>query len=340
MWFQIQLFSKPRLIPCSRITAGLAIPRQELHKPAFVCTRSVYSKSKRETLGDRAAEFPDVIKEWHPSKNTFRPQDVSPFSNRRCWFICDKGHEWDAILFARTRQKCGCPTCNHIKAASINNVLVEAPSVAAEWHPTKNGVLSPADVLPGSRRRVWWQCKQGHEWEAMIANRVLGNTGCRKCAMDRHKGMRKGLKAQTFLAAHPDLAAEWHPTKNGVLRPDDVPRATQKSVWWQCSKDPTHEWQARIASRTVTQSGCPLCWVGGRRVNDMNRLLALHPEIAQEWHPTLNRDLTADKVTAQSRKEVWWLCKDCGHEWQKEIQSRTRGAAKCPNCVAQRKKKL
>ncbi|MFR4757130.1 MAG: zinc-ribbon domain-containing protein [Evtepia gabavorous] len=36
------------------------------------------------------------------------------------------------------------------------------PALARQWHPTKNGGLTPAAVAPGSRRRVWWQCPQGH----------------------------------------------------------------------------------------------------------------------------------------------------------------------------------
>ena len=41
------------------------------------------------------------------------------------------------------------------------------------------------------------------------------------------KGYTKSL-AET----HPDLAAQWHPTKNGELTPYDVTAGTDKSVWW------------------------------------------------------------------------------------------------------------
>ena len=32
------------------------------------------------------------------------------------------------------------------------------------------------------------------------------------------------------------------------------------------------------------------------------------PEIAKEWHPTLNGDLTPDKVSYGSNKIIWWQC--------------------------------
>ena len=39
------------------------------------------------------------------------------------------------------------------------------PELAKEWHPTKNGVLTPSDITYGSKQIVWWKCKIGHEWQ-------------------------------------------------------------------------------------------------------------------------------------------------------------------------------
>lgn len=54
------------------------------------------------------------------------------------------------------------------------------------------------------------------------------------------------------------------------------------------------------------------------------------PELAAQWHPTRNGDLTPDMVTAESHRKIWWLGK-CGHEWSATIESRTRGMG-CPFC--------
>jgi hypothetical protein len=58
---------------------------------------------------------------------------------------------------------------------------------------------------------------------------------------------------------HPELAKEWHPTKNGDLNPSDVTPGSNQKVWWKCLKKPKHEWPATVASR-VNGSGCPECW--------------------------------------------------------------------------------
>lgn len=42
--------------------------------------------------------------------------------------------------------------------------------------------------------------------------------------------------SKTLAEAFPDIAAEWHPTKNGGLKPTDVTPGSERSVWWICEK--------------------------------------------------------------------------------------------------------
>ena len=67
-------------------------------------------------------------------------------------------------------------------------------------------------------------------------------------------------KMSSLLAVNPVLAAQWHHTKNGTLRPEDVSGGSTKRIWWRCEKDPKHEWQATPNSRTNKKTGCPLCY--------------------------------------------------------------------------------
>eukprot|EP00128_Syssomonas_multiformis_P005648 Colp12_sorted_trinity150504_noHs@26798 len=204
-------------------------------------------------------------------------------------------------MYNRTKGQMGCPMCNRKRITSTNTLLAKYPAVAAEWHRTKNGNLTPKDVAYGSNTKVWWQCKEGHEWEARVQHRAQGKTGCPKCYVERRRGTPKGT--QSLLAVHPDLAQQWHPTKNGVLTPDVVSHGSSRRVWWQCVTDSTHEWEARVSGRST---GCPFCKKSCRPISETNNLLALYPEVAHEWHPTLNGELTADKVAGKSGKKVWW----------------------------------
>ena len=113
-------------------------------------------------------------------------------------------------------------------------------------------MLTPDDVTNGSHKKVWWRCEKGHSWQAAVKSRTLG-AGCPVCT-----GRLLVPGVNDFATIHPELAAQWHPTKNGALRPSDVMPRTQRKVWWQCSEG--HVWQAAIYSRAGSQHcGCPVC---------------------------------------------------------------------------------
>jgi len=57
-------------------------------------------------------------------------------------------------------------------------------------------------------------------------------------------------KKKSLLKTNPDIAAEWHPTKNGDLTPEQVVAGSNKKAWWKCPKGPDHEWLAMLSSRT------------------------------------------------------------------------------------------
>jgi len=272
--------------------------------------------------------YPDIASEWHPTKNgKLNPDEVTPGSNRRVWWRClkDPAHEWITTVNNRTAGT-GCPYCSGKAVSDTNSLKAKHPDIALEWHPSKNGDLTPDNVTSGSRKKVWWLCSSDslHVWTATITDRVRGR-GCPYCAG------KAVSDTNSLKALYPDIAAEWHPTKNGELTPDMVTPGVGKKVWWKCSEDPSHEWEAAIYSRT-SGHGCPHCPRKPREVTFKKSLRFLHPVLAKEWHPTKNGELTPDKVTPGSTKKVWWLClKESSHEWKAIVGNRAKGRG-CPYC--------
>ena len=184
----------------------------------------------------------------------------------------------------------------------INDLLTKYPKVAKEWHPVKNGELTPSDVSFGSHTKVWWICKNGHEWEASVAKRGSGGRGCPYCT---NKAVLPGYN--DMASKYPNLAAEWHPTKNGELTPATVTWGSNKKVWWLCPKC-GYEWQAVINKRTSIGEQCPCCGPIAKQIKvGFNDLNTTHPNLAAEWHPTKNGELTPKSVTFGSNKTVWWI---------------------------------
>ncbi len=205
---------------------------------------------------------------------------------------------------------------------SKNNLRISFPEIAKQWHPTKNGDLKPENVTRAKNKEVWWLCSKGHEWIALISNRTRKKSGCPYCSG------RKPTSINNFKILFPDIAKEWHPTKNADLKPENLTKGNPKKVWWLCSKG--HEWIAAVGSRTAKiGTGCPYC--ANKKASTTNNLKFLFPEIAKEWHPTKNGDLKAEDVVKKSGKKVWWLCAK-NHEWKTSVNSRTDSKSNCPKC--------
>ena len=74
------------------------------------------------------------------------------------------------------------------KANAENSLLSLRPDLVEEWHPTRNGNLSPRMFTLGSGVKVWWMCKKcGYEWKTSIQSRVSG-TGCKVCFRKKNQG--------------------------------------------------------------------------------------------------------------------------------------------------------
>lgn len=199
------------------------------------------------------------------------------------------------------------------------SIAEKCPQLAAQWS-NRNLPLTPADVTIGSHKRVWWKGICGHEWQAIVKNRVNGSD-CPYCSGNQ---LLKGFNDLATLK--PELVSEWS-EKNHPLMPDMVLSCTNKSVWWRCIHG--HEWIAKIADRYYG-SQCPYC-EGHLLYKGFNDLASNYPELAGEWSKK-NAPKKADDVFPKSRENVWWKCRVCGYEWRAVIDSRVKGSS-CPVCA-------
>lgn len=190
---------------------------------------------------------------------------------------------------------------------SDKNHIADNRRLIAEWDYKKNAALGldASKITCGSNKKAWWQCKEGHTWEAIIANRNKGQ-GCPIC------GNRRVLTGYNDLATRfPDIAKEWNLEKNAPLLPSTVMFRAHKKVWWCCALG--HEWQANIIDRTKANgTGCPFC-SGRKAILGKTDLQTLRPDLLEEWNYDRNIDISPSEVSPGSGQKVWWICKK-GHE--------------------------
>lgn len=103
--------------------------------------------------------------------------------------------------------------------------------------------------------------------------------------------------------SHPELSTEWDSSKNGNVTPEDVVAGSGKKYWWKCPKGPDHEWINSPNGRTgMGVRRCPFCT--GKKVSTTNSLNSRFPEIAKQWHPDRNGNITPEQVVAGSSKNI------------------------------------
>ncbi len=273
-----------------------------------------------------AALKPDLEKEWDYEKNDesgLIPLNVKAHSGKKAWWKCPKGHSYESVIASRSSGT-ACPYCSNIKVSIEKSLWKLNQRLSKEWDYERNGEITPKDVTPGSKKMVNWKCRKNekHRWRARIYSRNRGR-GCPYCAH------QKVSEENCLAAVNPTLASEWHPIKNEKLTPWDVLPGIEDEVWWKCKKC-GYEYSATINHRNGG-TGCPAC--SGRVASERNSIASVRPDLAMEWHPTKNGNLTPDNVSVFSDKKVWWFCAN-NHELEYSVNQRS-GMLGCPMCTHQ-----
>ena len=220
-----------------------------------------YRKNRKLLRGynDLATTHPELVAEWDFEHNgDLRPDGIVSGSARRVWWRCGRGHAWQISAYNRTGSADrGCPYCGDRKVLKgYNDLRTTHPKIAREWNKERNGDLKPTDVIANSNKRIWWKCKEGHEWSGLIANRARRGKADPSCP---YCSGRKVLAGFNDLATtHPGIAAMWHPRMNKRPKPTGVQAVSRKPAWWrgECG----HVYQMAVRDRVRAKPGyCPYC---------------------------------------------------------------------------------
>ena len=303
--------------------------------PAPVYSRSSngngcpYCDGKKVLKGfnDLESNNPELSKEFHPTRNgNLKPSEVATGSHRTVWWLGKCGHEWDTKVYLRSVHGHGCPYCDGKKTLKgFNDLETKKPELAEEWDHSKND-KQPSDYRPLSNKKVWWLGKCGHSWDAKICDRAKGED-CPYCS-----GKRVLIGFNDFQSKYPELSKEWHPTKNGNLRPDMVTTGSNKRVWWL--GDCGHDWRALVVDRRNGKGKCPYC-NNLKTLTGFNDLATKCPYLLDDWDYDKNA-ISPEKVYYKSSEKAHWKCKKCGHEWFTHIYLRAGGTG-CPKCNHKKK---
>lgn len=358
----------------------------------------------KKGIRDLASFLPELVKEWHKTRNIDNPERVSYASNKYAWWKCSKcNYEWKAKISNRSILKRGCPCCSEpvrVVVPGINDLKTKFPHIAKEWHPNKNGNLLPEQVASGTRKKVWWICPLGHEYQATIGHRTAQNgTGCPICYSGRQTSFAEQAVFFYVNQLYPDAISRYKSDFLGKFELDVYIPSIKYAIeydgeaWHKQNKIEREKRKYQICKEhgitlirmreQMPESGEDVAdrIVGMKNLYEhknlefalrqvlmllnlykpipddlinlkrdrfkileykkseiSNSLVSVRPDIAMEWHPTKNGNLQPSMFSCGSDHKVWWVCPKCAYEYQSTINHRTskKIPTGCPICGKER----
>lgn len=252
-----------------------------------------------------------LLQEWHPSKNVgLDPIGLTRFSFKKVWWKCRKcGGEWEARISARSVGR-GCPFCANLKASPVNCLAKHCPDISADWDKLRNATLTPKDVTPGSAKKVWWICSNGHRQYVSVRYRT--QSGCLEC--------RKQGKLNKLRAEGDHLAAK----KGGrVLQLIKEGRIYKLEL--ECDKE--HKWWTRL-DRLRHNTWCKVC---------VHKALAFTIKDAKKLAATYGGECLSTEYN-NSTTPLIWRCK-LGHTWESTYSNVAAGGW-CRHCASGKSERI
>lgn len=352
-----------------------------------------YCTNKKVGYGNSLANtHPEIALQWHPTKNEKSSNDFTAGSNKKAWWLCDEGHEWEAVIHSRKTK--GCPFCINRYVGYGNSLADLYPELLEEINYDKSAV-DPKQIHAGSEGPLWWICKRGHEWEAPVVRRTKAGSGCPQCSnqtsspeirvftefkalfpdtTSRHKIENK--EVDVFIPSL-NIAIEYdgsyfHKHKKegdeqkkkiivekGVIlvRFRETPlRCDKMDIQVPKERDqlvPSHILKALRLISTLKPNldnfiqtyetknefiadeeyRRILSYLPGPPLEDS--LAEKKPSVSEEWNYKKNFPLTPELFHPNSGKKVWWICSN-NHEWEATIDKRSGNkkskGRNCPYC--------
>ena len=269
-------------------------------------------------------------------QNKKTPADFVPGSNQKIWWVCSRGHEWQASIAHRALNGRGCPYCTNQSSRNELRLLAELETLSeVVQHRTKlegfeydvyiesekvlieyDGSYWHADKTEQDMRKTVSALQQGYRiirvretpLEPMGTEDVIvdksqpiskeqvnqlvkaifceSNVYCQYAALGCFANETRYLELLeaypspqfqlSYAASNSPTLQEWHPTKNGELTPADFGPSSRFIAWWKCARG--HEWQASIVARNKQGAHCKTC----------KSIVVTRSELLEWWHPSLN----------------------------------------------------
>ncbi len=290
---------------------------------------------------------------WHPTKNLdVKPWDIMKSSNKKYWFLCECGHDFERQCDQITRKKpIWCPYCSNPPkrlCEDINCKQCFKKSFASHikskcWCYEKNGDAIPRNVFQFSHEKYWFNCNECHHIFEMVLADVSDDGWCQYCANRQLCDDSNCLNCFNKSFASTKLSKWWN-TKKNIPLPREVFKWTHTTFSFICPVC-YHEFARQLDHTRGGLLQCPYCPTitnrQGKICDDTECSACSNKSFASidlgklRLHIYKNENFDSSKISKYSEKKVVFTCQECSHDFESIIANVSHGTS-CPFCAKQR----
>lgn len=259
-----------------------------------------------------------VVKEanymWDYDKNTLDPATVLPESNKFAYFKCEFGHS----TYRKIQHFSHSPYCIHCQ--KLNTLLVSnIPQTKIFWDFDKNIGVELDNLIQSSRNMVWFKCPEcDYEWNVTITL-WRKHSYCSCCGFDGKYYRKINNIITTLKMKAPEVVELWDYDKNSKQTPNSLTWNSNFNAYFKCNLG--HEFNRPIRSLFNNDEfrGCIICNPKFKIIYPNDRELFTECMEAKEmWDFELNRDLSPQSLTINSKETAHFICSN-GHKFETKI---------------------
>lgn len=265
---------------------------------------------------------PEAAGTWDYTRNTIKPEDVTPSSTKRVFWLCAKGHSFErpVRVFVQSRI---CPECRRL------STTVSGKSHMMRFWDFEKNTGNVTQISAKSTDIANWKCKKcGYEWQSTI--RCRKNDLCPCC--DTNSVIIKGVN--DFATVYPRLGLDALQEMNPDIDLGKEGVGSHKRIMWRCHVC-GYEWTAPIYGRIRRDTPeyriakCPVC-ARNRRMLSFDQEF---PELIELY--SKNNLKALSDIDIDWQQKYIWVC-DIHGEFTAVLSSMIRAIRTdnngCPYC--------
>lgn len=284
---------------------------------------------------DLATTHPEIAAQWDYKKNgSLTPDMVTHGMGKDIWWICPEGHSYRADLLHRTNKDkpTGCPICYAGRQTSFAEQAVyfyvkkSFPDAKSRYTELFNNSMELDVYMPSIKLGIEYD---GEAWHGQSKKKIEREN--KKYRICKENGIYL-IRLREKIIGNESKCADYVIQMDNLYEPEQLEKAIKGLL---SSLDPeSNMWMRKSCSffsrvdvnlkRDEKEIRLYMTKVKGS-------LQETYPEIAAEWHPTLNGDIRPNMIKPKSDTKYYWLCPTCGKEYLATPGHRVYGTA-CPDC--------